>query len=377
MQFFSKAALLALIPLASPGVLADRQANVAKTVTLANGQVVDWVHRNSQGSIAKPPPHQPAGINISVVAENHIFADHQKGPHGTVPFLRSSGKAMPLKVPPRGQPSSRIASRQYRDRHWYASSAQGGDNHGTSGTFSMFKAFVQNGNDFSLLQTAVERNGIPGIGGSGLQTIEAGWINYPSQRANPHLFTFFTTNGHQEYADNICAWNTDYAGWVQSDNTYYPGMEMTPFSVVDGEQHDLAIAYELFDGNWWFNVNGKWIGYYPANLFTRNGNSADITLESKSDQVNWYGEIYQSEDEMTTTDMGSGYYANEGRGKAAYIRNIAVVGTDGQSFNYDGSNGVGVDDPNRYSLEQHFNSGEDWGSYFYLGGPGAGGVIGG
>ncbi|TQS33238.1 hypothetical protein Golomagni_06424, partial [Golovinomyces magnicellulatus] len=334
MQWLTKAAILALIPFVSAGVLEDRKPHIAKTVTLANGQVIDWVYRDSQGQVATPPPFQPEGMNVSNVATIHSFAGHEQGPAGTVPFLRNNGHDLPMKMPPH-KPKSRIAARQYRDRHWYASTAQTVNNHGTTGTFSMFKAYVQSNNDFSLIQTAVERNGVPGVGGSRLQTLEAGWINYPNQRRNPHLFTFFTTNGHQEYADNICSWNTDYKGWIQSDNTYYPGMEMTPLSVVNGEQHDLAISYQLFQGNWWFNVNGKWIGYYPANLFTRNGNTSGQTLESQSDQLNWYGEIYQSEDSMTTTDMGSGHYANEGRGKSAYIRNIAVVGTDGNSFNYD------------------------------------------
>jgi hypothetical protein len=47
----------------------------------------------------------------------------------------------------------------------------------------MFDAFVNNAADFSLLQSAVTFQS-----SAGLQTVEAGWINYPQRKA------YFRTN---------------------------------------------------------------------------------------------------------------------------------------------------------------------------------------
>ncbi|TQS31417.1 hypothetical protein Golomagni_08299 [Golovinomyces magnicellulatus] len=154
-------------------------------------------------------------------------------------------------------------------------------------------------------------------------------------------------------------------------------MALSPLSVIGGEQHDLQIQYSLNKGQWWLAVNGVWVGYYPGSLFTKGSNSPSDTLETLSDSVAWYGEIAQSEDALTTTDMGSGRFAADGKGYAAYIRNIRTTDTSGNVFDYDGTRGASVSDSKRYTMSTHFRSGESWGSYIYLGGPGAGGVTGG
>ncbi|KAJ3498655.1 hypothetical protein NLG97_g944 [Lecanicillium saksenae] len=350
----------------------DQGLPVEKTVTLSDGQIIDWVKKDIQGNIAQPPAalsHSRSFKKLNLSP----FNETTQGPPGTVPIPRSNGRLPTTKVaPPHG--SSRVKARQNANKHWYSSSSQSANSHGSSAALSMFKAYVANNNDFSLLQTAVVHLDVPNVG---IQTVEAGWINYPAQTANPHLFSFFTTNAYQSYGDYVSGWNTEYRGWVQYDNEYYPGMELSPLSVVGGDQHNLQIQYKLESGNWWLAVNGKWVGYYPASMFVTRGNSAGVTLADHANTVDWYGEIYQSEDSMTTTDMGSGHFASEGYGKAAYIRNILITGTDDRDTDYDGSAGVVVSDTNRYTIDTHFKSGQSWGSYFFLGGPGAGGVIGG
>lgn len=74
--------------------------------------------------------------------------------------------------------------------------------------------------------------------------------------------------------------------------------------------------------------------------------------------------------------MGSGQFAADGKGKSAYIRNIFFADVNGTTLDYDPKYVI-VSDPQRYTLDPHYVSGEDWGSYFFLGGAGAGGVIGG
>ncbi|KAJ2970044.1 hypothetical protein NQ176_g8370 [Zarea fungicola] len=344
---------------------------VEKTVTLPGGQIIDWIKREIQGEIAHPPPSIGGGDSFGKINLSP-FDEVSRGPEGTVPIPRSDGKLPQTKASPPHGNGNRHNARQYATKHWYVSSSQSLNSHGSTGTISLFKAFVANEDDFSLLQTAVAYENVPRIG---IQTVEAGWINFPSQVAQPHLFTFFNTNNYGGFGDYISGWNTDYRGWVQYDNTYYPGMPLSPLSVVDGTQQNLQIQYKLFSGNWWLGVNGKWIGYYPASMFVTSGNNAAVTLCDHATTIDWYGEVYQSENQLTTTDMGSGHWANERLGKAAYIRNMRITSTNDSESDYDGSRGVTVSDPNRYTIETHFNSGTDFGSYFFLGGPGAGGVI--
>lgn len=356
----------------------ERGLHIVKTTTLPDGQVIDWIKRESQGEIASPPSFAPVHESTKLV-NMKTFADHEVGPEGTVPILRSSGVKFPMKQAPPNGPTrrDRIQKRQYADQHWYSSTAQTKDNIGSSASVSLFKAYVQRSGDFSLLQTAVIRSGVPGLPNRGYQTLESGWINYPDQVKQPHLFTFYTTNSYTSEGNGISCWNTECTGWVQVDNQYYPGMPLSPLSVIGGAQHDVQIQYSLNNGSWWLGVNGVWAGYYPAKLFTKGSSNPRDTLESRSNQVNWYGEIYQTEGPYTTTDMGSGRFAEDGKGYAAYIRNIVSTDVNGNKFDYDGSSGASVSDPKRYTLDTHFKSGEAWGSYFWAGGPGAGGVTGG
>lgn len=50
---------------------------------------------------------------------------------------------------------------------------------------------------------------------------------------------------------------------------------------------------------------------------------------------------------MTTTDMGSGQWPEEGFGKTAYIRNIHYIGTSDHRQDYDSSR------PERYQPLPH------------------------
>lgn len=71
--------------------------------------------------------------------------------------------------------------------------------------------------------------------------------------------------------------------------------------------------------------------------------------------------------------MGSGYFPDRGWTWSAYMHNL-LVQTDpyGSMTNYDGTSNLFASDPDMYDIEAHFNSGSNWGSYIYLGGPGAG-----
>ncbi|KAK2591307.1 hypothetical protein QQS21_010991 [Conoideocrella luteorostrata] len=345
--------------------IASRNLDVVKTVTLPNGQIIDWIRPESQGEIATPPP----GIEESILVTHH-FDTNTGGPKGTVPILRSSHGQLPNKKPPSKAPkaSSRIYARQNAGQHWYVSTFQEVENTGGSATLSMFEPYLESPGDFSLMQTALIKDG---------QTLEAGWINAPAHAAKTHLFTFFTSNNYSEMGDNMGGWNTEQKGWIQVHDSIYPGIGLTPYSVIDGEQHEITIGYQLFENNWWLVVNSIFIGYYPGSLFARDRMEPSATLETGANRIDYYGEVFQEEDAFTTTDMGSGEFAEAGYGKAAYFRNLVYTDPSGVDNVFDGSANEIVTAPESYTLDARWNSGTEWGSHFFLGGPGAGGVVGG
>ncbi|TGJ86257.1 hypothetical protein E0Z10_g2507 [Xylaria hypoxylon] len=383
-----KAAVLAVAfqtTSATPILARTDGLKVVATTTTADGQVVDWVLPESQigGNIASPPPAPVSKrSDQSKIIRALLDRDLPKqGPNGTVPIPRPGSVSKTIKRLPTKQDNDAFAKISaadagYAGQHWYASSGQSVTNKGGKGTFSLFKAFTQSGADFSLLQTAVIRNSAAHAGtGAVIQTVEAGWINYPNQISEPHLFSYFTTNGYSADADNVGGWNRDHAGWVQVDSQIYPGVAFSPLSASGGSQYELEIGYYLSGGNWWLWCLDRYIGYYPASLFSQGVNAAD-TLADHSDIIDFYGEIYNSETAMTTTDMGSGEFPATGYGKSAYIHNILYINTDDNYVDYNGQNQLVISDTARYNIVPTWSSGTNWGSYFYLGGPGAGGAIG-
>jgi hypothetical protein len=84
------------------------------------------------------------------------------------------------------------------------------------------------------------------------------------------------------------------------------------------------------------------------------------TLVDHADRIVFWGEVFDSDDVggRTSTDMGSGYFAEAGSPESGYMHNLrAQTRRDGSMANYDGSTSTAV---------------PGWGSYAFVGGPGAG-----
>jgi hypothetical protein len=103
------------------------------------------------------------------------------------------------------------------------------------------------------------------------------------------------------------------------------------------------------------------IGYWPSSLFTY--------LAEPASMVQWGGEVVNREPRgrHTATQMGSGRFAAEGFGRAAYFSDLQLVDTDNilrppVGISTFADNSACYDVRNGYS--------DDWGYYFYFGGPG-------
>jgi len=366
-----------------------RQARleVVKTTTTPRGQTIDWVPIESQypgGKIATPPPeHRPHDDEASDRRDTHAIGELAQGgcevgPPGTVPILRKKLEALsysqPLRrylskmrapVPDEG-PFTLLPPGPGRGTHWYGNSKESKICWGAEGQFSCFAPFVASKAQSSIIQMALTNSDLPAK-----QTVEAGWQTYHEITGDflPHLFVYYTTNGYALDADNVGGYNRDVDGWIQHDNVIFPGTTFAPLSRIDGEQRKISLKFQHFRDNWWLSCQGRWVGYYPGRLFMGN-QSVFSTLGDHADHVGFWGEVASRESTATTTDMGSGRFPSEGFGKSAYFHHLRVQADRvGGMISYRG--GSSRTDKNLYDIDAHFDSDGNWGSFAFVGGPGA------
>ncbi|CAL5001158.1 unnamed protein product [Urochloa decumbens] len=174
---------------------------------------------------------------------------------------------------------------------------------------------------------------------------------------NPRLFIYWTRDA---YKTTGC-YNLGCPGFVQTNNQIAIGGTLSPQSSYGGSQYEICFLVwkDPGSGNWWLQLGGTNVGYWPSSIFTDLANSAS--------NVEWGGEVAPSENGQTSTQMGSGHFPSEGFGKASYIRNIQTVDS---SNTLRSANGLGliIPTPNCYNAQS--GSSNDWGTYMYYGGPG-------
>lgn len=365
-------------------VAARRAAlEVAATTRTPAGETLYWIPRESQtsGPIATPPPSLPAarpGLRADELPATPELDQPgaERGPAGTVPVRLPDPARLDhsismaernRKVPPPPPDVTDAPPDPDYSGHSYANSQEGVTAYGCSGEYSVFVPAVVEAAHFSLIQT-----GLVNTQQGYMQTVEAGWQTYPDLNGedwNPHLFTYFTTDRYSGQGDYIGGYNAFQKGWVQYDATYHPGMTFIPYSTVGGPQYSIGIKVQLWQGNWWLQAQGVWMGYYPASMFAVNGSVTD-TLGDHATQVGFWGEVFDADQPKPDVAMGSGQYAAGGFGQAAYLHNLLVQSdAAGDMAAYDG--GSGVTDAAWYTIDPEFTDTGSWGSYCFLGGPGA------
>jgi Neprosin len=379
----------------------QRRAIVATTVT-PSGQVIDWIRPESQtadGILAQPPGPPtaqpgttlpPPGSHPEALAQGERQAQTEvqrdaslRGPEGTVPVVRfdvekylasvrvppENPQDMLRKMPP---PEPRQAVRRTMpapapasNNRYYVVWRREGTFFGSAGRINIWNTAGPYFNETSIAQVAV-------IGGTPLQTVEAGKIELYSLNGDqrPHLFTWYTTNGHASQGDYVGGYNTLVIGWIQSSPTVAPGMSLVGWeSQTGGPQRDVDVEVRLYQGNWWIKAAGQWAGYYPGWLFSASG------IRNSASRLDWYGEVFDSfAPAATVTDMGSGKFASAGWQHAAYFRNLiyfpSPLFTDPVRLWDSGT--LSVTDAGCYSGSGPFyNSDPSWRNWFFYGGPGS------
>ncbi len=244
------------------------------------------------------------------------------------------------------------SSLELRDnnRHEYVVGRQIVPNFGGESILNLWQPPVSNSQIFSLSQLWV------GAGeGAQTQTVEAGWIVYPShfRTMKAVLFVYWTPDGYCTCNYNKEVSNTFY----QTNNNILLGGAFGSSSTMDGPQVDMRFTWHFAQNCWWLFLNKIEIGCYPGSLF------GEGPLSRVADRFLVGGEVAGR---STLPVMGSGRFPVDGYQRAAYVRNCMYVkpgqGLVPMEMELHSSAG------NCYSYQDKRMDG--WDSQFFYGGPG-------
>uniref|UniRef100_A0A0D9VAW0 Neprosin PEP catalytic domain-containing protein n=1 Tax=Leersia perrieri TaxID=77586 RepID=A0A0D9VAW0_9ORYZ len=169
------------------------------------------------------------------------------------------------------------------------------------------------------------------------------------------LFIYWTRDAYNRTG----CYNLACSGFIQTNKQFVLGGSISPVSSYGGTQYEYGylVWKDRAGGNWWLQVQGINVGYWPSSIFTR-------LRTGVANSVQWGGEVYSPK---ITQPMGSGHFPVEGFGKAAYMRTIQVV----DSTNHlNAPKGVGLIAPLPNCYKVTTGSSSSWGTYIYHGGPG-------
>ncbi|KAL2344372.1 hypothetical protein Fmac_005657 [Flemingia macrophylla] len=346
-----------------------------KTIQSPDGDIIDCVVSHKQPAFDHPllkgqkpldPPERPKGHNqMGDWSENFQLwrLSGESCPEGTIPIRRTREQDMLRAGSVRRFGRKKIINRVRRDTtgngHEHAIGYVTGDQYyGAKASINVWAPLVENPYEFSLSQMWV----ISGSFGDDLNTIEAGWQVSPELYGDsyPRFFTYWTTDAYQATG----CYNLLCSGFVQTNSKIAIGAAISPTSSYSGGQFDISLLIwkDPKHGNWWLEFgSGILVGYWPSFLFSHLGDHASM--------IQFGGEVVNSgsSGSHTSTQMGSGHFAEEGFAKASYFRNMQVVDWDNNLVPLSNLK-VLADHPNCYDIQGGFNNA--WGNYFYYGGPG-------
>ncbi|KAJ0962520.1 hypothetical protein J5N97_027642 [Dioscorea zingiberensis] len=346
-----------------------------KTIQSPDGDVIDCVPSHLQPAFDHPmlkgqkpldPPERPKGHNNPTGVMEDSFqrwrVSGESCPEGTVPIRRTKEEDILRASSVRRfgrKPATSLRRDSTSSGHEHAVGYVMGDQYyGAKASLNVWAPKVTSPAEFSLSQIWV----ISGSFGDDLNTIEAGWQISPQLYGDdcPRFFTYWTTDAYQATG----CYNLLCSGFVQTNNKIAIGAAISPTSSYTGGQFDISLLVwkDPKHGNWWLEFgSGLLVGYWPSFLFSH--------LAEHASMVQFGGEIVNTRTSgfHTSTQMGSGHFADEGFGKASYFRNMQVVDWDNSLVPLANLR-VLADHPNCYDIQGGING--VWGNYFYYGGPG-------
>lgn len=311
--------------------------SVLNTIHTADGQVYDCIPIRQQpalrhgAALAMPP----ADLKKNAAAEGEACGS------GAVPFARldmhdiiryptlraflSKGKQAP---PSRVKP-------QNSNGHSYSvvtADNTGAYGYGAGAGLNLWsptgKAITPTSTGMTLSQIWLEGRDSAGND----QTLEVGWQVQPAawNTVKSVPFIYFSADGYNQTG----CYNLECSGFVQTNNsvTFGSAFASSQFSVSGGTQTLMTVSWQWKNSNWWLNVNGQAIGYYPASQYGSG------TLGSSGNALGFEAggeEAGTSSGTMTGTQlpMGSNQFAATGYQKAAFEADLFAFSSSG-SVNY-------------------------------------------
>jgi len=356
-----------------------RGIEVGHSFVMAEGQPVDCVPIDQQPALRRPamaghqiasPPEFPArpaaaeGPTTTAVGWNLVpgkdrFGNDRQCAEGSFPMRRitldeltrfATLRHFLSKSPDGGglYPAADSAASTSSSTHYYAHAYQRVENTGATSTLNLWSPTVASG-EMSLSQQWIVAGS-----GDGLQTVEGGWQVMP-RKYTTNLAVPFIYWTSADYADGC--YNLECTAFVQVESQWLLGAPWPAdkYSVSNGQQTGFRQAWYYYQGNWWLEINGVAIGYYPGSLY-----GTGPLASGAATAVDFGGE-----DTGTTgaLQMGSGQFANAGAQLAAFQSKILFYLTDGGTL------------PAALVPSQHYpscytidlTSGSS--PYFYFGGP--------
>jgi hypothetical protein len=244
-------------------------------------------------------------------------------------------------------------------QHAYAYAYQNVKNYGSYATESIYDPVVNTnlGEIFSLQQQWTVAKGTAGI-----QTAEIGWQAYPALygTSQPVLFAYYTADGY----NHTGCYNYSCGAFVQySGSTIHLQTTIASVSTVGGPQYEISDGYYLYQGNWWLEVQGQWVGYYPGWLYNAGGSGG---LETAS--TTWQVGTESDPGPNVWPPEGSGQFARAGYPYASFFNSLFYRDIN-DGLHYPSFTSVNPS-PNCYSIGNQAYGGSSWNYYFFLGGPG-------
>ncbi|XVF30963.1 hypothetical protein REPUB_Repub16aG0104500 [Reevesia pubescens] len=366
------------------------------TIQSPDGDIIDCVHKRKQPALDHPllKNHKIQKVPSEMPKRKMLKEDelrdsrskkgsvkdawqmwHRNGtrcPKGTVPIRRSRmhdvlrakslfdfGKKQGGLINPTHRADAPNVITSNGHEHAIAYTGTSREVYGAKATINVWDPTIQQVNEFSLSQIWIISGSFDGFD---LNSIEAGWQVSPELYGDsrPRLFTYWTTDSYQTTG----CYNLLCSGFVQTNNRIAIGAAISPVSQYDANQYDITILIwkDPKLGNWWMEFgDNTLVGYWPAELFTH--------LADHATRVEWGGEVVNSRanGEHTSTQMGSGHFAEDGYRKSSYFRNLEVVDAD-NSLTSVHDISILAENSNCYNIKSSYNN--EWGTYFYYGGPG-------
>ncbi|KAJ8760406.1 hypothetical protein K2173_015073 [Erythroxylum novogranatense] len=359
------------------------------TIESPDGDIIDCVHKRKQPALDHPllknhkiqrkPSERPKVIKMSKERTNNGGEGgqqmwHRNGtrcPKGTIPLRRSTvhdvlranslfdfGKKRHSMSLFRRSDAPDVVNANGHE-HAIAYTGTSGEVYGAKATINVWDPTIEEVNEFSLSQIWILSGSFDG---SDLNSIEAGWQVSPELYGDsrPRLFTYWTSDSYQATG----CYNLLCSGFVQTNSRIAIGAAISPVSSYSANQYDISILIwkDPKLGNWWMSFgDNDLVGYWPPQLFTH--------LSDHATMVEWGGEVVNSraDGRHTSTQMGSGHFAEDGFGKASYFRDLEVVDAD-NSLSSPQDISTLAENTNCYNIKSSYNN--EWGTHFYYGGPG-------